>query len=320
MKSCLGTWAPFPAQVSPQVPTDPSNALPCVCISLSSPLPQNPKHSRTPRNNTKNQTQIHHNVDRIWCSHLQEHTEKPQNMYRTTLNFPRPTEVTEASFSCHCLDWNFLARSSCPWKLSPAQTCAGCFKAFLKLLLFFLIFMRNYPKRLENGNIDILIQHSLTSILQPIQCIGIQDALFESLLNFPLRDWAHSLPLLLSVRLRFLSGVVLGTTLGNKITLLAHRALFLHFQLRFQIITGCSFITKVFCGLFHNSTSPVFDIPMDAQVGLFKGVKEHRESSKMHIMMLLFFQFGEKTAIWTCWVQPERLKLWFKICFHQGMV
>lgn len=88
----------------------------------------------------------------------------------------------------------------------------------LLFFFFFLIFMWNYPKRLENGNIDIPIQHSLASILQPIQRIGIQDVLFESLLNFPLSNSAHSLPLLFSVRLKFLCGLALGTTLGNKIT------------------------------------------------------------------------------------------------------
>lgn len=174
--------------------------------------------------------------------------------------------------------WHLLAATAWTETFWPDQAaletwilhkCAGCFRAFF----FFLIFTQNYPKRLENGNIDILIQHSLTSILQPIQYIGIEDALFESLLNSPLSDWAHSLPLPLASEAEI--PVSWGQPLGIKLLLYgcsAHRALFLCFHLRFQIITGRSFITKVFCRLFHNSTRWIFDISMDAQVGLSKGV------------------------------------------------
>lgn len=48
-----------------------------------------------------------------------------------------------------------------------------------------------------------------------MQNIGNQDALFWSLLNFPLSDRAHSLSLLLLVRLKFLSAAVSGTNLES---------------------------------------------------------------------------------------------------------
>lgn len=191
----------------------PSLSLCLYLFKLSSPpQSQQSQHSRTPYKNTKTKlkfTTMLIGFDVLICRNTQR---SHKTRAEPPCIFPDPQR-----WQWHLLAataWTETLRSSCPWKLNPAQTRAGCFRAFF----FFLIFMWNYPKRLENGNIDILIQQSLTSILQPIQHIGIQDALFESLLNFPLSDWAHSLPLLFSVRLKFLSGVVLGTTWGNKIT------------------------------------------------------------------------------------------------------
>lgn len=62
VKSCLGTQAPLPAQWPPwdQVSSQPgahkpSNALPCVRVSLSSPLPQNASKPNTAGLHTRTQ-------------------------------------------------------------------------------------------------------------------------------------------------------------------------------------------------------------------------------------------------------------------------
>lgn len=212
----LHRWPQGPGELTarcPQTQQCPSLSL-CLFKFSSPPECQQPQHSRTPHKNTKTKlkfTTMLIGFDVLICRNTQT------------------SHKTRAEPPCAVPDpqrwqWHLSAatastetfRSSCPWKVNPAQTCAGCFSA--AFFFFFLIFMWNYPKRLENGDIDIPIQHSLASILQPIQRIGIQDVLFESLLNFPLSNSAHSLPLLFSVRLKFLCGLALGTTLGNKIT------------------------------------------------------------------------------------------------------
>lgn len=69
-----------------------------------------------------------------------------------------------------------------------------------------------------------------------MQNIGNQDALFWSLLNFPLSDRAHSLSLLLLVRLKFLSAAVSGTNLesGGTPVLLSNGDL--HYSIRWKLL------------------------------------------------------------------------------------
>lgn len=62
VKSCLGTQAPLPAQVTPgtrwahsQVPTNPAMPFPVFCVSLSSPLPQNASNPSTAGLHTRTQ-------------------------------------------------------------------------------------------------------------------------------------------------------------------------------------------------------------------------------------------------------------------------
>lgn len=142
------------------------------------------------------------------------------------------------------------------------------------------------------------------------------------------------------MRLKFLCGAVLGTTLGNKITpkwmlcsqgtfpvfpawISDHHRIFLYHQgfLIFLYHQG-------FLQLYHNSVCCIFDVSMDAQVGLFKGVKEHPECPKPHAMMLLFFQFREKQQSEPAgynhqlfpYMYERGLKPWLRFVFTQGMV
>lgn len=187
----------------------------CSSLSLCSylfevsslPESQQSQHSRTPHKNTKIKlkfTTMLTGFDVPICRNTQRSHE---TRAEPPCTFPDPRRW----------QWHLLAATAWTETFWPDQAALESWilhkhvlDVLVWFLFFFLIFMQNYPKRLENGNIDILIQHSLTSILQPIQYIGIQDASFESLLSSPLSDWAHSLPLLLQEAEIFLHNMVNG--------------------------------------------------------------------------------------------------------------